>query len=103
MNVLGEIAVDGGGREVDARGPFDDQVVDVGEAVVAGAVEIFDQPVGGQGFGSQRLWADGPDGGDPGQAGAGVPLVGDVDPETGADLLLDLVAGLEGEQVRDRR
>ena len=86
------------GASVDARGPLPDQIVDVGEAVVAGAVEVFDERGRGDSVLRQGLGTDGPDGGDPGQAGAGAPLLRDVDPEAGADLLLDLGAVLEGEQ-----
>ena len=49
---------------------------------------------------AQRLRPDGPDGCDPGEARAGVPLVGEIDPETRADHLLDLVAGFECQQSR---
>ena len=46
-----------------------------------------------EGFG-----ADGPDGGDPGEVGAGAPLVGEVEPVAGADGCFDLLAGLKGEE-----
>lgn len=46
-----------------------------------------------QGFG-----ANSPHSSDPGQACAGGPLVGEVDPFTGPDGLLDLIAGFERQQ-----
>ena len=46
-----------------------------------------------EGFG-----ADGPDGCYPGELGAGVPLVSEIEPLAGADLLLDGVAVFEGEE-----
>ena len=45
----------------------------------------------GEGFG-----ADGPDGGDPREVGAGVPFVGEVEPLAGAYGLFDVGAGFEG-------
>ena len=48
-----------------------------------------------EGFG-----ADGPDCGDPGEIGAGMPLVSQVEPLAGADDLLDVFAGLESEEGR---
>jgi len=54
---------------------------------------MWSEAAGGEGFG-----ADGPDGGDPGEGGAGAPLMGEVVPGAGADLLLDLGAGFEGEE-----
>ena len=75
-----------------------DEVVDVGEAVVAGAAEVFGELGGGDVAVSEGFGADGPDGGDPGEAGAGVPLVGEVEPLAGADGWLDCFAGFEGEQ-----
>ena len=48
---------------------------------------------GVQGFG-----ADGPDGGDPGKASAGAPLVGEVEPEAGTGGCFDLVERFVGEE-----
>ena len=44
------------------------------------------------------LGGDGPDGGYPGQAGVGVPELGEIVPGAGADGCFDSVAAFEGEQ-----
>ena len=46
---------------------------------------------------------DGPDGGHPGQTGASAPLMGHVDPEAGADGLLDVARGLRVRAGQGRR
>ena len=48
---------------------------------------------GGHGCG-----ADGPDGGDPGQAGAELPLLGEVVPEARAEMCGEVSAALQREQ-----
>lgn len=75
-----------------------DEVVDVGEAVVAGVGEVFDDlRLGDVAFG-EGFGADCPYGGDPGESGAGAPLVGEVEPLAGADGVFDLFAVLESEK-----
>ncbi len=96
MDVLGEVLADGGGREGDAGGPLADEVLDVGEAVIAGLVEVGGELGGGGGV--EDFWARGPDGGDPGEAGAGVPLVGEVEPEEWAGDGFDVGLVLAGEE-----
>ena len=91
-----EVLADGFFRNIDAPGPFANEVFDVGEAVRAGEVEVCAELSGG-------LWGEGlgtgsPDGGYPGEAGAGVPLVSEVEPGAGADGLLDLGLMLAGEE-----
>lgn len=73
MDVVGEIGVDGLGREGDARRPFADEGVDVGEAVVAAGGEVGDELFGGEAGELDGFGADGPDGGDPGKAGVLAP------------------------------
>ncbi len=46
----------------------------------AGVVEVFDELGGGDVGDAEGFGADCPDGGDPGEVGAGVPLVGEVVP-----------------------
>ena len=99
-DVVGQVMADGGGRQGDARSPLFDEGVDVGEAVVAAILEIVDEFCGGdrgEGFG-----ADGPYGGDPWKSGAGVPFVGEVEPEAWADgwVGFDPGAGFESQQRR---
>ncbi len=89
--------MDGCGGYGKARSPFLDEGGDVGEAVIAGCLEVMGD-VGG-GVGGEGLTAGGPDGGDPGQAGAGAPLGGEVNPETRADGGFDgglMFSGKEG-------
>ena len=40
VDVVGEVVADGRGWDGDARGPFGDELVDVGEAVVAGELKV---------------------------------------------------------------
>ena len=96
VDVAGEVVEDGGGWESDAGGPLSDEGVDVGLAVDAGVIEVVDELVGGDLL--KSLGASGPDGGDPGEAGAGAPFVGEVDPGAGADGGLDVGSGFEGEE-----
>lgn len=42
VDVLGEVGADGGGGDGEASGPFVDEGVDVGEAVIAGLGEVVD-------------------------------------------------------------
>ncbi len=98
VDVLGEVVADGGGWDGDARGPLLDEVVDVGEAVVAGDGEVVGELGGGDVADGECLGTDGPDGGYPGKAGAGVPLVGEVEPLAGAYGLLDCFAGFQGQE-----
>lgn len=96
VDVAGEVEADGGGRDGDSGGPLFDELFDVGEAVIAGGVEVFGELAGSkvvQGFG-----AHGPDGGDPGEVGSGVPLMGEVEPLAGADSFFDDFARFEGEK-----
>jgi hypothetical protein len=68
------------------------------EAVVAGELEVCGELGGGDM--SHGFWADGPYGGDPGEVSAAGPLVGEIEPETGADVGMgfDAGAGFEGEE-----
>ena len=43
VNVVGEVLTDRPGREGKAGSPFADQVFDVGDAIVAGTREVFDE------------------------------------------------------------
>jgi len=95
---MGEVMADGSGRERDAGGPLADEVCDVGETVVAGELEVERELGRGRAAGCEGLGAGGPDGGDPGEAGAGVPLMGEVDPEEGAGDGFDLGLALAGEE-----
>ena len=96
MDVFGEVVADGGGGEGDAGSPLADEVFDVGEAVVAGVIEVGDELGGGGG--GEGLGAGGPDGGNPGETGAGVPLMGEVEPEEGAGDGFDAGLALAGEE-----
>ena len=98
VNIRGEILADGDGRDGDSRGPLCDQVFDVEEAVVAGGFEVFSELRCGESSRRKGFGADGPDCGDPGEVGAGVPLVGEIEPLAGADFFFDGFAGFEGEE-----
>jgi len=93
---VGKVPADGGRWDGDARGPLFDQAVDVGETVVAGELKVGGEL--GWGDVSQGFRADGPDGGDPGQAGATGPLMGEIEPKAGADGGFDVGAGLLGDE-----
>ena len=41
VDVVGEVVADGRGWDGDAGGPLGDELIDVGEAVGAGVVEVF--------------------------------------------------------------
>ncbi len=99
VDVAGEVMVDGSGGQGDAESPGADEGFDVGLTVDAGLVEVFSELGGGDGEG---VWTCGPYGGDPGEAGAGVPLVGEVVPGAGADSVdgLDVGAVFESEESR---
>jgi len=97
VDVLGEVVADGGGWERDARGPLADEVFGVGEAVLAGGVEVGDE-LGARLGGGDSFRTHGPDGGDPGQSGALIPLGGDVVPGAWAGFRFDVGAAFEGEQ-----
>lgn len=97
VDVLGEVGADGFGGDREARGPFVDEVFDVLEAVVAGELEVVGELGGGDA--GEEVGAAGPDGGDPGEVGAGVPLVGEVEVLAGcAEGLVDGGAVFEGEE-----
>ena len=97
MDVLREIGADGFGRERKARGPLLYESVNVREAMVARELEIAGELDGGE-F-AEEVGTAGPDGGDPGQAGAGVPLVGEVEILAGAAKSeIDFGAAFKGEQ-----
>ena len=98
MDVIGEIVTDGGGWKGDARCPLGDEIFDIQEAVIARGLEILNQLGSGQVIECFR--ADGPDGCDPGEIGAGAPFPSEVEPLTGADGSFDGFAGFEGEQSR---
>lgn len=98
MDVLGEVMTDGGGWNGDDRGPLLDEVFDVGKAIVEGGGEILGELGGGDVADGECLGTDGPDGCDPGKAGAGMPLVGEVEPLAGAYDLLDCFAGFESKK-----
>src|ERR1700761_6771730 len=89
MNIRGEVMADGGGRDRDAGGPLLDEIFDVEKPMVTRGFEVLGEFGGchigwgfelGDGFG-----ADGPDGGDPGQLRADVPLMSEVVPLAWAD------------------
>ena len=83
VDVFGEVMADGGGGDGDFGGPLGDEVGDVGEAVAAGVVEVEEELLAL--FAAEDdLGTDGPDGGDPGESGVGVPEVGEVVPGDGA-------------------
>lgn len=96
MDVAGKVAVDGCGRYGDARGPFPDQCIDIGEAAVARMLEVGDEP--GRVDAGECFRSDGPDRGDPGQAGAGAPLVGEIEPEAWTRYGFDPLAVFESEE-----
>lgn len=98
MDVNRQVMLDGYRGDADARSPFANEVVDVGEAVVAGCGEVAGELIRGKVALRERFGADGPDGSDPGEAGAGAPFVSQVEPLAGADGLFDLLAGLESEE-----
>lgn len=79
VNVAGEIGADGLGRNVEARSPLGDELLDMGEAVVARGVEIGDELLGGHA--SKGLRPHGPDRCDPREAGVTAPEGGEVQPE----------------------
>jgi hypothetical protein len=70
----------------------------VEKAVVAGGFEVLGELRGGEDGGNERFWTDGPDGGDPREFGADMPLVCEVIPYAGADDGFDLFTGLEGKE-----
>ena len=73
VDVGGEVGADGVFRERESAGPLDDKWVDVFDAVDAGLDEVLDNAL------LQRLAAGrSPDGGDEGEAGEGMPIVGEV-------------------------
>jgi len=98
VDVVGEVLTDGYGSEGNAGSPFVDEVFDVGEAMVAGVGEVLDELRLGDVTFCEGFGADGPYGGDPGESGAGAPLVGKVEPLAGADGVLDLFAVFECEK-----
>ena len=98
VDVMREIVADGCGRDGDARRPLFDKLFNVQKAVVARGFEIFDELRSGQV--DEGLWADGPDGGDPGDVGADTPLVGEVEPLARSYGLLDYFAGFQGQECR---
>ena len=98
MDVVGEVVVDGGGREGDAGGPLADEIVDVGEAVVAGLDEVSGELLRCDVGDAEGFGAYGPDGGDPGEIGAGAPLVCEVVPGAGAGLGFDGGAVFDGHE-----
>jgi len=78
VDVGGEVGADGLLGEGELAGPLGDEGVNVLEAVVAGLDEVVGDGLvqrAGQDFG---LWGGGPDGGDEGESGEGVPLLGEV-------------------------
>ncbi len=83
MNVAGEVGADGFGGEVEAGSPLGDELLGVSEAGVAAGGEIGDELLGSKTCGSEGFGADGPDGGNPGKAGAFAPEMGEVEPEEG--------------------
>jgi hypothetical protein len=76
VDVAGEVVADGVGWKGDAGGPLGDELLDVGEAVGAGVVEVFGELLWGNVRDVEGFGADGPDCGDPREGGAGVPFVG---------------------------
>ena len=65
-----------------------------------GRLKVTGELGGSEGCGGESFGADGPDGGDPGEMGAAGPLMGEVEPEAGADLWVgfDLRAGFERDE-----
>ena len=64
----------------------------------AGVVEIFSELLRGDLAGVEGFGTDGPDGGNPGEFGAGAPLVGEVKPLAWPDGGFDLFARFEGKE-----
>ena len=93
MDVMGEIVPNGRGWDGDTRCPLFDEGFDVKQAVVAGGFEVFGELGGGDAGCTERFRANGPDGGDPGETGAGVPLAGEIEPLAGANFFFDGVVG----------
>jgi len=100
VNVNGEVIPDRRGWDGDARGPFVDEVVDVGEAVVARVGEVIGDLTHGEMAGGECFGTHSPDGSDPGKAGESNPLMSKVKPLARADRILDLLPGFEREESR---
>jgi len=98
VDVVGEVFADGLGSKGDTWSPLADEVVDMGQAMIAGGCEVFDELCCGDVAFGEGFGANGPDSGYPGEAGSGVPLVGEVEPLAGADGVFDLLAMFEGEE-----
>ena len=98
-DVFGEIGADGVAGDSDAEGPIVGEGVDVGEASIAGVLEVGDDLVGREARGCECFGVDGPEGGDPDGSGEGVPLVREVEIEEPlAGAALAGVAIFEGEK-----
>jgi hypothetical protein len=81
VDVLGEVGADDVSGDGDARCPLADEGVDVGEAGVAAGDEISGEPRRCNSVEPEGCGANGPDGGDPRQAGVLTPERGEVEPE----------------------
>jgi hypothetical protein len=97
VDVFGEVGADGGGGYGDAGGPLFDQGGDVLLASLAAGVEV-EEELFAFAWREREVGADGPDGGNPGELGVGMPEVGDVVPDEGTGVGFDLVAVFESQQ-----
>ncbi len=98
-DVFLEVGADGGGGHGHAGAPLADEIFDVGEAGVAGGLEVADDLRGRGAGGAGRVGADGPEGGDPICGGEVMPLFGEVDvAEALAGAQAAGIAFLEGEE-----
>lgn len=80
-DVLGEIGEDGGTGKMEAGGPLVGEGVYVGEAGVAGTLEVVDELSGTDGRGLESFGAHGPESGDPHGSRKVVPFVGEIEVE----------------------
>jgi len=78
--------------------PLFDEIFNVEQAVVAGGLEVFGELGSGDSVWSDCFGPDGPDRGNPGKIGVGMPFVGEVVPMAWADGGLDLMARFEREE-----
>ncbi len=69
VDISCEVAADGFGCDGDAWTPLLDEIFDVGEAVVAGELEILRELGGCEAAGRKGFGAYRPDGRDPGESG----------------------------------
>ena len=106
VDVAGEIGPDDLRRDRDPGRPLADEGVDVGESSVAAGDEVAGELRRRDAGQFESNGANGPDGGDPGEAGMVTPEGREVEPEErrgaegGIDVGLDLIALLAREESR---